>query len=572
MSTSRWLSRARYLISVLLMLALPLLSLYPAEAQAVPSPDAAFSGLLSSADVSVTQPGNYNTEARSAFVAGGFTVHFPTDNFQLFNITPPSFNAGCSGISMFFGGFSFISGAQFSALVQNIMQAAIGYAIQLAIQTLCPACEAVLQVLQKAAQMANSLGNNTCRLAKSIVNEGASMLGISSSGDDVGKIAGSIENGAPNECAQDTASTGNGSGFLSSLNSGVCQFAASAVSGIENMLQQVPGAGSTEAQDRSKVFLGNTTYQALTKMGYTSNEDIEVLMTLLGTTIVGEPSGGSQDPTSPLPPLGVEWGKELKPLTFMYLCGTSQNAVSQYPAAYGFCLSYLTGMPGGGSGSWPAMNNYQVYVCNGTNGSLNLQSPDNACTNVISVPISEAMGGAGTQAAWSAASQDGFLALVESTLTTAVTDVANGTPLQQNAIQLIQNVPFPLYQVINLAAVYPDIAQNLISNASVSIGLMLTQHLIMTVLSNLSQGSTQAQHTVGFSNIIRTVEGIKVAQQAETADELRANDLELQMMHEVRQVNRLIQSQVMEEGLMGNQAYATDIMGNVTMGSPGSGE
>lgn len=571
------LLRLRQSLSILLMLSLPLLAVYPDMAEAM-SAGQAFNSLLGNADTSTTAPGYYHTEARNAFVAGGFDVHFANNNFQLINITPPSIQAGCGGISMFFGGFSFISGAQFSQLVQNIMEAALGYAIQLAIQTLCPACEAVLQVLQKAAQLANSLANNTCHMAKDLVNFGASELGIPGLAGGGGNNSGG-KNSATSKCASMDSGNGGGSGFLASLNSGVCQYAGEAMNTLDKWMTSLNGAGAQTEANKMKKSLGNITYQALDAMGITSSQELtQVLMSLLGTDII-YPSKNNADNHyyAPLWSAGVH--KHLRGLLFLYLCGSQQgndtplgqnqtaSSITQAESSsnYYFCqqLSNATSNP------WDILSSIELYACEGTATSNNWQWPSTTlgeCTNQLQ---EESLATASQN--WSTTSQEGFLRYVQAKLSNAVTHVENGQALTTGEIALIQEAPFPLYQIINLAAVYPTTAAQMLGNASQIIALLLAEHMIIDVMDNVSEASqftVNNKQVEGPAKILQLLSTLKQMQLAITQRALTLSTYELQMMHEVRQVQRLIQDQVSQEGLMGNQQYSQALMAGVTMNQP----
>ncbi len=577
---ARLFLRLRQSFSILLMLSLPLLALYPDTVSAMTAGQA-FNGLLGNADTSVNAPGYYHTEARGAFVGGGFDVHFANSNFQLINITPPSFSAGCGGISMFFGGFSFISGAQFSQLVQNILQAALGYAIQLAIQTLCPACEAVLQVLQKAAQMANSMANNTCHLAKEAVNFGAGLLGLGkSSAASPGK---SGQTGVTSKCAALQASNGGGSGFLSSLNSGVCQFAGKAMNTINNWMTTLNGATASGQANKMRAILGNTTYQTLHALGLTSsNELADILMSLMGTNIIF-PSANSAESHyhAPLWSGGIH-KTGLRPLVFLYLCGTSQGneqalpsntTDASIPAAeiasdFAFCQK----LSGDSANPWAILNSAQLYYCNGTASGSGWTWPNStpslgACTTLSTGSVGFVDG----QQQWSYTSSIGFLRYVQNQLGVAVGDVENGNAMPASAVALIQEAPFPLYQIINLAVVYPTTANELLANASQAIALLLTEHMLVDIMDNVSQAS---QSTINNKQVrspaavLQILSTVKDAQMAVTQRALTLSTYELQMMHEVRQVQRLVQDQVAQEGLMGNQQYSQALMSNVTLNQP----
>ncbi len=64
----------------------------------------------------------------------------PGDEWQHGVLVPPSFSAGCGGIDLFGGSFSFINMNQFVDLMRAVASNAAGYAFQLAINAMCPDC------------------------------------------------------------------------------------------------------------------------------------------------------------------------------------------------------------------------------------------------------------------------------------------------------------------------------------------------------------------------------------------------------------------------------------------------
>ena len=68
----------------------------------------------------------------------------PGKNYPLVNARLPSLRAGCGGIDLFGGAFSFINKQQFVALLQNIGSNAVGYAFKLALQSISPDIDKLL--------------------------------------------------------------------------------------------------------------------------------------------------------------------------------------------------------------------------------------------------------------------------------------------------------------------------------------------------------------------------------------------------------------------------------------------
>jgi len=92
-------------------------------------------------------------------------------NESLWHVVPPSFNAGCGGIDLFAGSFSFISLDQFVNLLRAIAANAPGYAFEIALGAMCRDCLETMEALQKKIQALNQGYANSCQLAKGLVND-----------------------------------------------------------------------------------------------------------------------------------------------------------------------------------------------------------------------------------------------------------------------------------------------------------------------------------------------------------------------------------------------------------------
>src|ERR1700709_1220428 len=77
----------------------------PGYAQAVTAPNI-FSNMGATATIS--QGDAIHTQARNIYSLGSGEVSFVGTNVSLLSVNPPSFEAGCSGISWFFGGVAFL--------------------------------------------------------------------------------------------------------------------------------------------------------------------------------------------------------------------------------------------------------------------------------------------------------------------------------------------------------------------------------------------------------------------------------------------------------------------------------
>lgn len=112
---------------------------------------------------------NVNNTQRGVIGMPGITVKNRISNPNLISFVPPSFEAGCGGIDFYGGSFSFISGAQFQALLRNIASNATGFAFELALGAMCESCLEIMETLQDKIQKLNQFLGNSCQIAQGLV-------------------------------------------------------------------------------------------------------------------------------------------------------------------------------------------------------------------------------------------------------------------------------------------------------------------------------------------------------------------------------------------------------------------
>lgn len=117
-----------------------------------------------------TSPMLYQGQRRGAVIGGSFYARSRIMRPNLINFTPPSFRAGCGGIDLFGGSFSFINMDQFIQLLRNIGQNAVGYAFQIALNAICGDCQEILSYLQREINRFNQYFGNSCQMAKMLVD------------------------------------------------------------------------------------------------------------------------------------------------------------------------------------------------------------------------------------------------------------------------------------------------------------------------------------------------------------------------------------------------------------------
>ena len=118
-------------------------------------------------------PAAVKTQTMNMYTGGNLTLAAPSRSYNLMSIQAPTVNAGCGGIDLHLGGFSFISKEQFVQTLRNIGSNALGYGFKIALQNICPTCDNVMTSLQNIADKANALNISSCQAAKGIVNAAA---------------------------------------------------------------------------------------------------------------------------------------------------------------------------------------------------------------------------------------------------------------------------------------------------------------------------------------------------------------------------------------------------------------
>jgi conjugative transfer pilus assembly protein TraH len=177
--------RTRGLLRAALIAALAPL---PVHADLAAEAQALFNGMLNG-----TAPTSHMGQRRGVFDGGSAMVRTRVMNESLWRFTPPRVEAGCGGIDLYAGSFSFISGEQFQQLMRSVASNAPGYAFQLAIKSMCPECGEIMDSLQKVLQQLNQGHVNSCQLAQGIVNDVASAMGSKQTTD--ASLLGSLEQG-----------------------------------------------------------------------------------------------------------------------------------------------------------------------------------------------------------------------------------------------------------------------------------------------------------------------------------------------------------------------------------------
>ena len=214
----------------------------------------------------VTSPGAFRGQAMNLYTGGALMMRSLGRNYPLVDAQLPSLRAGCGGIDLFGGAFSFINKQQFVALLRNIGSNAVGYAFKLALQSISPDIDKLLTELQDQINKINAMNINSCEAAQALVN------GV------VGKYDNSVMSGCANIAQYLGSVTDRADARFT------CATNAPAV--VKN------AANSSDPNIRNATFVkGNVIWLALNQVGGTiSQQEKELIMSVIGTVILYPPA------------------------------------------------------------------------------------------------------------------------------------------------------------------------------------------------------------------------------------------------------------------------------------------
>lgn len=117
----------------------------------------------------VTESHSYQSQEGGYYSGGSLFLRSPSRDLQVAHVQLPTMNAGCGGIDMFGGGFSFVKGSQLVDFAKEVMTDSAPYAFQLAMETYAPQLNSVFSKLQYWAQQMNQNNLTSCEAAQSLV-------------------------------------------------------------------------------------------------------------------------------------------------------------------------------------------------------------------------------------------------------------------------------------------------------------------------------------------------------------------------------------------------------------------
>lgn len=217
---------------------------------------------------SVNAQGNVNNPAvlqgqtMNLYTGGSLFMRMPKRSYNLSSVTPPSWNAGCGGIDLFMGGFSFVNKEQFVAMLRNIGSNSLGYGFKLAIQNLCPTCDNVMQALQATANTANRLNIDSCEAAKGVVNAAL-----------------------PDTWTRGKQNAAKNFGVDTNLFENITDAWTNVMNNEGRANSTVNDVAKAKPEIKDQLPTGNVVWQALKKLDGITDEQRMILMSMIGSTI-----------------------------------------------------------------------------------------------------------------------------------------------------------------------------------------------------------------------------------------------------------------------------------------------
>lgn len=120
-------------------------------------------------NANIGNPGMFKGQTMDHFVGGSASIRVPKKSYQLASMSGPSIGAGCGGIDLYAGSFSFLNSDELVQMFQNIANNAVGAIFKLALDSVSPQLGGVIDYMNDLAQKVNALNVDSCRAAEGII-------------------------------------------------------------------------------------------------------------------------------------------------------------------------------------------------------------------------------------------------------------------------------------------------------------------------------------------------------------------------------------------------------------------
>lgn len=116
-----------------------------------------------------TNPIAYHGQEAGYYSGGSLYLRNQVRDVQVASLSLPGFRAGCGGIDMWSGGFSFINGRQLESVMKNVINNAGSYAFMLGMETYLPQEANIMKYLEDLQNKINQANINSCETGAALV-------------------------------------------------------------------------------------------------------------------------------------------------------------------------------------------------------------------------------------------------------------------------------------------------------------------------------------------------------------------------------------------------------------------
>ncbi|QHS08990.1 conjugal transfer protein TraH [Sinimarinibacterium sp. NLF-5-8] len=565
----------------------------------------AFSQLTSSAHGA----GHMRTSARNVYFGGSLNVRFPVQRVRLVSITPPHFSAGCGGIDASLGSLSFIKGAEIKKLIDAILSNSVGLVIDIAMRVLCPICADVIARLREMAQLLSSISIDSCEVATALV-EGA--YNAAQSNFPALGLKPLNELKSTEFCRQ--TSTKSGAAADSGAASKMCTSINDATERVTKWIGHLNGLASgasptpqnqvdlMKALEESIEMHSNKAWAALTKMGYASTSAKELMISMTGFQLPINKAAAGESPKIEMSDSKYQsWGPE-GPSYLLALIMYGTDSTASMVTGGGSATPAPTAPPAQNQSTLDQQINEAVTSRIGEIDSQKLKDlPFIYClpqdvekqgavgSRVEITPYGEFLPVGGTQLPTIAfcnadhstidtvgevaikgdnlfIQKEGLYTRTAKILTGAIKDIQGGRAISNEAVALMTAVPLPLYRMVNIAAVYPDTAAQLVDMYSGFVALVLARSILTSqVLVPKDSGSKMdISATESMANAMAAMQAvvglIKTSIDKEVALIGQTAALQNSLLSTLMTVDAVIYQSLNGTGLQGNISFTQGLV------------
>jgi len=114
-------------------------------------------------------PTAFQGQSAGYYTGGGVWTRFKNKDINPVNVQLPSVKAGCGGIDIFGGAFSFINTDEIVAMLKAVASNALGFAFQLAIKSISPQISQTIEEMAQKIEKLNQMNISSCEAAQGLV-------------------------------------------------------------------------------------------------------------------------------------------------------------------------------------------------------------------------------------------------------------------------------------------------------------------------------------------------------------------------------------------------------------------